>query len=123
MRPYDQHFCRQQSRQQTSNQMQRHAMTLLEVMLVLVISSIFAMIGIKHLMQSGQGSQRRSCELTCEMLQHYVETYIDDTGEMPTPSLREIATPQYTGGTLPTCPVTGTSYTFRGGQVICADHP
>ncbi|TWU40664.1 competence type IV pilus major pilin ComGC [Novipirellula artificiosorum] len=101
----------------------RTGFTLLEVMMVMVISAMVAVIGIRHLNSPGSEAQRRSCLMTREMLQHHVEAYQDDTGTPVTTTLREIANDRYAGTTLPQCPVSGATYTIRGGQVQCSAHP
>ncbi|GAA4468210.1 competence type IV pilus major pilin ComGC [Novipirellula rosea] len=98
--------------------------TLIEVMAVLIISATVAIIGIRHLQQPGDLVHDRSCQLSRELLQHHVETYIDDTGSAPSSNMREIATDVYAGRTLPTCPVTDRAFQLgRNGQVRCSDHP
>ncbi|WP_372722968.1 competence type IV pilus major pilin ComGC [Novipirellula sp.] len=102
----------------------RKGFTLIEVMAVLIISATVAIIGIRHLQQPGDLAHDRSCQLARELLQHYVQAYIDDTGSAPSSSMREIATDVYAGRTLPTCPVTGRAFQLdRNGRVRCADHP
>lgn len=97
--------------------------SLLEVMAALVIASIVAVIGIQHLRPSGVSSKQKSCDLTRELLQNDVQRYWEFSGALPSADLNELASPQYSGPVLPTCPTTDQAYRLdRTDTVICPTH-
>lgn len=97
--------------------------SLIELIVALVIASSIAVLGIRHLRPSGQTAQQRSCDLTRQLLQRDAKLFQESTGRMPSTDLRELATTQYSGIVLPTCPTTGESYRRdRTGVVGCPTH-
>ena len=61
--------------------------------------------------------------MTRQLLQNDAQRYVESTGRMPRSDLRELQTDQFSGGVLPTCPVTGQSYRLsRTGTVGCPTH-
>ena len=100
----------------------RPGFSLLEVIAALVLTAIVALIGIRHLSVPGETANQRSCDMTRQTLQGYVDRYRDATGRSPSRDLREIRTTTYAGTSLPTCPVTGQPYRHQRGVVGCPTH-
>lgn len=106
----------------SSNARQR-GFTLIEIIAALVIASLVSVIGIQYLRPSGDSSKQHSCDLTRELLQNDVQRYFDGNGVMPAANLNELASPEYSGIVLPTCPTTDRAYRLdRNGTVICPTH-
>ena len=101
----------------------RTAMSLIEILAALVIAATIAAIGIQYIRPAGATGKQRTCDLTREILQTDARRFSEATGRTPSSDLRELATNQYTGTTLPICPVTGQSYRLdRSGTVTCPTH-
>jgi prepilin-type N-terminal cleavage/methylation domain-containing protein len=97
--------------------------TLMEIIAALVIASLVSVIGIQYLRPSGDTSKQKSCDLAREMLQNDAQRYFEVHGVMPAADLNQLASPEYSGALLPTCPVTDQAYRLdRNNTVICPTH-
>ncbi|QDV61166.1 hypothetical protein V7x_51880 [Crateriforma conspicua] len=103
--------------------MQRNGLTLIEVIFAVTLSAAAAALTISYLRLPGDSAKDRACELRREVLAEQVARYQDITGATPGRDLRELQTSEYAGNVLPTCPSTGMSYRYIGGQVQCPSHP
>ncbi len=98
-------------------------MTLMELLAALIIAATVAAVSIQYLRPPSETGKQRSCDLTRAMLQNDAQRYFDTTGVMPRTDLRELATAEYAGVVVPTCPVTGEAYRLdRNGIVGCPTH-
>ena len=98
-------------------------LTLIEIIAALVIAAAVAAISIQYLRPAGETSKQRTCDVTRGLLQNDAQRYMETTGNLPSADLRELRTAEYSGAVLPTCPVTGESYSRnRTGIVGCPTH-
>lgn len=101
----------------------RSGFSLLEIMATIIIAATVAMIGVQYLRPSGDNGKQRSCDLTRELLQNDLQRYLEATGMLPSANLNELISDQYSGMVLPTCPVTGQSFSMdNSGVVGCPTH-
>ena len=102
---------------------QRNAFSLLEIIAALVIAATVAIVGIQYLRPAGDTGKQRSCDLTREIVQNDAQRYFEFNGSMPGTDLKELASPEYSGAVLPTCPVTGQAYRLdKDNNVVCPTH-
>lgn len=106
----------------------RHqGMSLLEVVAAVVISSMLAVAGFALMRDQSGTAHARICEAHRTSLQSDAELFQQETGRWPDRSLTQIMTGDYSGPTLPSCPMspqTGVSnYRIQNGQVVCQFHP
>ena len=98
-------------------------MSLLELLAALIIAASVSALGIHYLRPAGESSQQRSCDLTRALLQNDAQRFLESNGRLPRSDLQELRTNQYSGPTLPVCPVTSQSYRLdRQGIVVCPAH-
>jgi general secretion pathway protein G len=91
----------------------RAAMSLLEVMLVIVIIGIIATVIMGRLAASSDMAKCKTCHHNKSQLNSAIERFGVDTGDYPT-DLTDLAVPAYFPDGLPVCPVSGAGYSMNG---------
>jgi prepilin-type N-terminal cleavage/methylation domain-containing protein len=91
----------------------RAAMSLLEVMLVVVVIGIIATVIMGRLSASSDMAKCKSCLHNKGQINSAIERFGVDTGSYPT-DLTDLNVPAYFPDGLPVCPVTGSSYSING---------
>jgi prepilin-type N-terminal cleavage/methylation domain-containing protein len=91
----------------------RAAMSLLEVMLVVVIIGIIATVIMGRLAASSDMAKCKSCLHNKAQINSAIERFGVDTGDYPT-DLTDLAVPAYCPDGLPVCPVSGAGYSMNG---------
>ena len=104
------------------NVVRRHAFTLLEIMLAVIIVATVAAIGIAHVRKPATGAHQNACNMHREMLQGQPERYTEEKDAAPSRDLRELVGLDYVNGKLPRCPSTAQAYELQNGVVGCPTH-
>lgn len=101
----------------------RRGFTLLELIAAVIISATLAAVSIHYLREPSITGKQRSCDTARELMQGYADRYFEENDRRPSGNLRELATDEYAGITVPVCPVTGDAYAIdRNGVVGCPTH-
>ncbi len=84
----------------------------MELLAVVTILGIIAAIIVPRVTASTYNAKTRTCEYNCGHINAAIERYRLNTGNWPSADLNEIDADPYFPEGLPTCPVSGATYTL-----------
>ena len=101
---------------------ERGGLTLLEIVLAVTISAVFAVATLVLFRRPGDHAMEQVCTAQREMIREAVLEYRRDLERLPTIRRGDLTTAGYWTGDLPTCPTRGQSYSRTGDRIRCPVH-
>jgi len=86
--------------------------TLLELLLVITLIGALVLVSITRIAESSVSAKEKTCYHHRAQISSALERYIATTGNLPT-ALSDVDTDDYFPGGIPTCPVTGSTYSLN----------